>query len=143
MKRPIRKERLLSENILDGLKVLVLEDEFLIALDVEQLCREHGAQDVIIMRRLEELGSGPLPTHGFNVAIVDVRLGGETTFDFARQLSSLGIPFIFATGYSETETLFEMFPGVAVVSKPYIGGALIQAVRTAMQDSRPAASGSA
>ncbi|MGY6707947.1 MAG: response regulator [Rhizobiaceae bacterium] len=132
----------MSENLLDGLKVLVLEDEFLIALDVEQLCREHGAQDVIIMRRLEELCAGSLPTHGFNVAIVDVRLGGETTFDFARQLSSHGIPFVFATGYSETESLFEMFPGVAVVSKPYVGGALMAAVRTAMQGGRPA-SGSA
>lgn len=138
MKGPLRKERLLSDNLLDGLKVLVLEDEFLIALDVEQLCREHGAQDVIIMRRLEELGAGPLVMHGFNVAIVDVRLGGETTLEFARQLASHAIPFIFATGYSETEALFEMFPGVAVVSKPYVGGALIEAVRTAMQAGRPA-----
>lgn len=142
MKGPFRKERLLPENLLDGLKVLVLEDEFLIALDVEQLCREHGAQDVIIMRRLEELGAEALLSHGFSVAIVDVRLGGETTFEFARELSSHGIPFIFATGYSETEALFEMFPGVSVVSKPYVGGALIEAVRTAMQDVRPA-SGSA
>jgi DNA-binding NarL/FixJ family response regulator len=130
----------LAENLLDGLKVLVLEDEFLIAMDVEQLCREHGAQDVIIMRRLDELGSRPLTTHGFNVAVVDVRLGGETTFDFARQLSNHRIPFVFATGYSETETLFDLFPGVAVVSKPYAGSALIEAMRTAMSG-RPASGG--
>lgn len=127
----------MSNNFLNGLKVLVLEDEFLIALDVEQLCREHGAQDVIIMRRLDELGAGPIVTHGFNFAVVDVRLGGETTLDFARQLASHGIPFIFATGYSEMD-LFEMFPGVAVISKPYVGGVLIEAMRTAMQDGSPA-----
>lgn len=130
----------MADNLLDGLKVLVLEDEFLIAMDVEELCREHGAEDVVIMRRLDELGPGPLATHGFNVAVVDVRLGGETTFDFARQLATHSIPFVFATGYSETETLFDMFPGVAVISKPYVGSALIDAMRTAMAG-RAASSG--
>ncbi|TIX20809.1 MAG: response regulator, partial [Mesorhizobium sp.] len=34
--------------LLDGLRILVLEDEFLIAMDVEQLCRDYGAGDVVI-----------------------------------------------------------------------------------------------
>lgn len=39
---------------LDGLRILVLEDEFLIAMDVEQICRDYGASDVIIARTIEE-----------------------------------------------------------------------------------------
>ncbi|NMG38156.1 response regulator [Chelativorans sp. ZYF759] len=101
-------------------------------MDVEELCREHGARDVVIMRHLGELAGAQLGVHQFNLAIVDVRLGGETTFDFARELTSQAIPFVFATGYSESEVLFEMFPGVAVVSKPYVGSTLIEAVRAAI-----------
>ncbi|TIX32026.1 MAG: response regulator, partial [Mesorhizobium sp.] len=38
--------------LLDGLRILVLEDEFLIAMDVEQLCRDHGAAEVTIAREI-------------------------------------------------------------------------------------------
>ena len=34
--------------MLEGLRILLLEDEFLIAMDVEQLCRDHGAADVAV-----------------------------------------------------------------------------------------------
>ena len=49
----VHSEILVSQP-LAGLRVLILEDEFLIAMDVEQLCRDHGAADVIILRRLED-----------------------------------------------------------------------------------------
>ena len=80
--------------------------------------REHGAQDV---NHHAPAGRTRFPvrsprTGSTSQSSMFDGSAGETTFDFARQLSSLGIPFIFATGYSETETLFEMFPGVAVVS---------------------------
>ena len=44
-------------DILSGLRILILEDEFLIALDVEQLCRDHGATDIIVERDLERTGN--------------------------------------------------------------------------------------
>jgi DNA-binding NarL/FixJ family response regulator len=126
----------LSEKPLQGMRVLVMEDEYLIAMDVEQLCRDHGAEDVIILRKLEELGGNPIATHGFDAAIIDIRLGGETTLDFARQLTEQRVPFIIATGYSESETLLETFPDVTVVGKPYAGDALIEAIRGAIERQR-------
>jgi CheY-like chemotaxis protein len=123
----------LSEKPLQGMRILVLEDEYLIAMDVEQLCRDHGAEDVIILRKLEELGGDPFAGRRFHAAIIDIRLGGETTFDFALQLAERRIPFIFATGYTETETLRKAFPGVTVVGKPYASDALIEAIRGAIE----------
>jgi len=123
----------LSANPLQGLRVLVLEDEYLIALDVEQMCRDHGAEDVVILRRLDELADDPLAVSGFQLAIVDVRLGGDTTLEFARQLAANRIPFVFATGYAETEQLFEAFPGVAVIGKPYSSDVLIAALCAAIK----------
>ena len=57
--------------LLDGLRVLILEDEFLIAMDVEQLCRDHGAREVSIARDLVEIDAGQVK-ETFDVAIVDL-----------------------------------------------------------------------
>ena len=72
---------------LEGLRVLILEDEYLIAMDVEQLCRDHGAVDVRIIARLDELPAGDLP-EDFDVAIVDLKLDGESTLSFAELLKA-------------------------------------------------------
>jgi DNA-binding response OmpR family regulator len=112
--------------LLEGLKVLVLEDEFLIAMDVEQLCRDNGAADVTIMRELGAIDPGGAAA--FDVAIVDLMLGGVSTLDFARGLRDSGVPFVFASGYSEVEALAAEFPASVLVPKPYSGADLVEAV---------------
>mgnify|MGYP001160564125 CR=1 FL=1 len=119
-----------------GLRVLVMEDEFLIAMDVEQLCRDHGAAEVVLVRTLDGLRSGPAAEAAFHAAILDVTLAGCSTLAFAAGLAERGVPFIFATGYAETEGLFDAFPGVPVVGKPYAGGALIEALAGAIARAR-------
>lgn len=111
---------------LDGLRILILEDEYLIAMDVEQLCRDHGAADVVIHRDLAGVDSlGGLP---FDAAIIDVMLQGQPTLDFARRLHEANVPFVFASGYSHVDEMFASFPGVRVIGKPYAGGELIGAL---------------
>ncbi len=70
--------------LLDGLRILVLEDEALIAMDVEQLCLEHGASHVTVLGDLAEISAEAAAT-GFDAAILDLMLGGVSTLDFARQ----------------------------------------------------------
>jgi CheY-like chemotaxis protein len=117
----------LEHHALEGLRILVLEDEYLIALDVEQLCRENGASEVTIMRSLTDVGK----TAPYDLAILDVMLSGNSTFAFARSLSERGVPFLFATGYANTDGMFAEFPAVTVVAKPYSGPALVEAIRDA------------
>jgi len=114
-------------GILDGLKILVLEDELLIAMDVEQLCLDHGASGVIVARRVDETPY----VDDFHAAVVDVLLDGVSTLDFADRLREAGKPFIFASGYTENAELAKRFPGVAMVGKPYSGNDLIEAVAEA------------
>ncbi|WP_244437459.1 response regulator [Aliihoeflea sp. 2WW] len=118
----------MAEKPLKDLRILVMEDEFLIAMDVEQLCQDHGAEEVIILRTLKELGDQPVGDRGINVAVVDVMLAGESTVEFAKTLQDNNVPFVFATGYAENENLFEAFPGIRVVGKPYAGPTLITAI---------------
>ncbi len=113
--------------MLEGLRILVLEDEFLIAMDVEQLCREHGAVDVALARNLEEAGDGT----NFDAAIVDMLLDGVSTLDFAARLKEAGKPFVFASGYTDNGEVAKRFPGVTMVGKPYSGNDLIEAVAAA------------
>jgi CheY-like chemotaxis protein len=123
--------------LLDGLRVLVLEDEFLIAMDVEQLCRDNGAADVTIARELSEVDLDR--PDGFDAAVVDLMLGGKSTLGFAALLRDRGIPFVFASGYSNQAEIAVDFPGVTLVQKPYSGADLIEALAAVSGRQQPLA----
>ncbi|MBX3532225.1 MAG: response regulator [Rhizobiaceae bacterium] len=108
------------------MRILLLEDEALIALDVEQICREHGAAEVRVARTLDA-AAGALSAR-FDAAIFDLMLGSQPTTGLARQLVESGIPFIFATGHVAQDALLVPFPGVPVVGKPYFGAELVEAL---------------
>lgn len=126
----------MQEVRLDGMRVLVMEDEFLIAMDVEQLCREHGATEVTIVRHLEDLGGDPFAGEPFHVAVLDLMLGGNPTTEFASHLSDRGIPFVFATGYTDVDERFGIAPDIEVVAKPFGGKDLIAALGRAIERGR-------
>ncbi|AZO21361.1 response regulator [Mesorhizobium sp. M1E.F.Ca.ET.045.02.1.1] len=117
-------------SLLDGLRILVLEDEFLIAMDVEQLCRDHGAADVVVVRDLAEIDQRD-GLSWFDAAIVDLMLGGVSTLGFAARLRGGGVPFVFASGHSDADEIESSFPEIRLVAKPYSGDDLIEAVALA------------
>jgi hypothetical protein len=53
------------------------------------------------------------------VAVLDVNLGGPSSFAVADELSLRGIPFAFTTGYADTVMIPSRFAHVSVVLKPY------------------------
>lgn len=126
MRQPLGEISHLS-GMLENLQILVLEDEFLIAMDVEQLCLDNGAAGVKVISDIKDV-DGSLE---FDAAIVDVYLNGVSTFDFADTLKEAGKPFVFASGYSDNAEVAARFPGIVMVSKPYAGNDLIEAVARA------------
>lgn len=117
---------------LKGLRVLILEDEILIALDLEQLFRDLGVEEVIVARNLDDVAADA----GFDVAVLDIMLAGRSTVEFASVLFSRGVPFVFATGRSDAAQLLADLPGVPIVDKPFSNEALIRAVTEAMKSDR-------
>lgn len=101
-------------------------------MDVEQVCRDHGASEVAIARTLLE-AQAFVEGQQFDAAIVDLMLNGQSTVEFSHGLRQKGLPFIFASGYSDVEQLRRDFPGVSIVSKPYGGNDLIEALAAARQ----------
>ena len=88
----------MAEPSLAGSRILIVEDDFLLAYCTEKNLRTVGAQIV-----------GPFSTEAdairvinrgdVSAAVIDVNLGSGPTFGTARALRSSGVPFILLTGY--------------------------------------------
>jgi len=85
---------------LNGVRVLLVEDEALVAMLIEDMLADDGCIVVATASRLTEaLGYAGDADLAFDVAILDLNLAGENTFPVASALASRGLPFAFATGY--------------------------------------------
>lgn len=131
----------MEAKTLEGLNLLLVEEEALIAMDIEQLCYDMGAATVTTVNSHKALSPQMLESDPVDAAILDVKLGDEWTFGFAHSLLERRIPFIFATGHTEIETFLQEFPGVTVVSKPYINEQLAEALSQTVIRSGPSLSG--
>ena len=128
----------MGENLLTDLHILVMEDEFLIALDLEQIFRDNGAAEVTIVREVaDDLLAGPQ----FHAAVIDLMLSGTSTVAFAEELFARRIPFVFATGYTDVQELARSFPGVEVVEKPYSTDVIVTALAQAISRAQAEPSG--
>jgi CheY-like chemotaxis protein len=116
---------------LKGASVLLLEDEFLIAMDAEEILKELGAAKVetaATLAEAERLAAGD----GFDVAMLDVNINGEMSLPLARALRQRGVPVVLATGYEmRDEGLADC---VAWLRKPYSREGLQRALVTALKE---------
>lgn len=98
-------------------RVLVVEDEVMIAMMVEQMLAEIGYEMVGPGLRLDQAVS-LAETEAMDAAVLDVNLGGERSFAVAEVLRRRGVPFVFATGYGSAG-LTEAYRGAVVLRKPF------------------------
>ena len=102
---------------LSGLRVLVVEDDFLIAMDIKGAIERLGGHVVGPIGRLEQ-AQDLARREVFDAAILDVKLDGEVTFPLAEELLTRGVPIALATGY-DVASLPENFQGVPLLRKPF------------------------
>jgi CheY-like chemotaxis protein len=107
--------------------VLVVEDNMIIALDIEDILLGLGAKRVIICRTCQE-GLDALVTNDVQIALLDVHLGEETSLDVARALLASRKPFLFVTGSSAHGGAVIDMPDVPTLSKPFTAYQLRTAV---------------
>ncbi len=111
-------------------RVLIVEDEAVIAMLVEDMVLEFGSEVVGPVARLQE-ALRLAHNAELDAAILDVNVGGAVIFPVAEVLRERGIPFIFATGYQPNE-LPPRFRDSLSVSKPFSFPVLAEALRTAL-----------
>ena len=99
-----------------GLRVLIVEDALLLALELEAGLSEAGAKVVGSAADVEEgLRMAELP---LDAAVLDANLNGASVLPVARALAARGVPFIFATGYGDTKFAPQGFDA-PLIKKPY------------------------
>ncbi|MHB8529460.1 MAG: response regulator [Caulobacteraceae bacterium] len=101
-----------------SLKVLVVEDEALIAILVEDMITELGHEVVGPVGRLAEAMDIARSEIAVDCAILDVNIKGRDTYALAAALTERHIPFIFATGYAR-EKLAAGFRDAPMLQKPF------------------------
>ena len=99
-----------------GKRVLVLEDEALIAMLLGELIEAAGGT-AEVTHTLDAAAAAAEHTRP-DLAILDINIHGEPSFAVAAQLRALGVPIVFASGYSRADTPPDMV-AVPVVTKPY------------------------
>ena len=106
-----------SDKPLDGLRVFIVEDEFLLAILLQEDLQELGCTIVgpfsSLARAIEASRQ-----EAFDVAILDINVNGQPIYPLADELLARGRPTILLTGYGAMD-LPERLRAMARVTKPY------------------------
>jgi DNA-binding response OmpR family regulator len=113
---------------MNGRRVLIVEDEALLALEIDALLRDCGMTPVGPTSRNDE-ALRLIDAHPIDCAVLDVNLQGESTERVAAELASRAIPFAFVTGYGQAD-IPKQFRDAPVLLKPFAGTALIDTIRS-------------
>ena len=124
-----------SDGLLSGKRCFVLDDEFLIALDIQQILERAGAAHVTSVASATEAIEVLSREPKFDLAVLDVKLGGveRNSLDVAALLHTQAVPFVFLTGMRTNDVHAKTFPNAPVIEKPYDATALLRAVQQALE----------
>jgi light-regulated signal transduction histidine kinase (bacteriophytochrome) len=99
-------------------RALIVEDNMIIAMDGADILSELGCEEVATASGVGE-ALRLIETGHFDIALLDVNLGHETSMPVADALRARGVPFLLATGYGATDGIAESYPDAVILKKPY------------------------
>jgi DNA-binding NarL/FixJ family response regulator len=136
----VRKYSLVKHLLPAGLRVLAMEDETLIALDLQEMLQGSGAGDVIVARSLDDVERALAGDEEIDVAIINLNPGAEAEANLraARAVQARGIPFLFATGNLDRDAAGAFIDAV-FVAKPYTRDTIVAAVMDTLARARAVA----
>ena len=111
-------------GLLTGRRILVVEDEMLVLMNIEMALEDLGCSAICAAASVGEALS-LLDRQRFDAAMLDVNLGGEKSYAVADALAKRGIPFAFSTGYGDHGERFD-FDNRPALRKPYLRADLIK-----------------
>lgn len=113
-------------GVLSGLRLLVVEDEPLIAMVIEDSLTDAGCDDVNVARSTDE-AMRLIKAETFDAALLDVNLGGRPVDEIAAALAFRNTAFAFVTGYGR-QSLPLAFQTAEIVGKPFQQREAVEAV---------------
>jgi two-component SAPR family response regulator len=122
----------ISSGELRGLRILVVEDEFLVAMELEAMVQELGGGVIGPLGRLEE-AVAIARQETLDAAVLDVNVGGRLVTRVADALAARAIPFVFCTGY-DAASLPGRHAGAPILMKPCQAHELKNALLSSLGD---------
>lgn len=115
----------MADHDLEDRNILIVEDDLLIAMDLEQTLNDAGCIVVGFVPSVAR-AMAKIDNNRIDAALLDVTLGGEMVFAIADRLSADGIPFVFITG--KPQSVPEHYGTHPVIAKPYSPPAVLEAL---------------
>jgi DNA-binding NtrC family response regulator len=122
----------MSESSIAGLKILVVEDDFLVAKALAEMIESMGAEVVGPASGADE-ACRMVKRERIDVAILDITLTPGSSAPVARALLYRNRPFIFVTGYGNIQLLPDELRGYIVLAKPVDAETLRAAIANVMR----------
>ncbi len=121
-----------AEKPLRGTRILVAEDDAILAFDLGITLQKAGAKilgpTLTLAHTLTLAQTAPL-----SAAVLDVSLRDEDVFPAAHTLMGRGVGIVFYTGYAAVEQLKRDWPDAQVLTKPTPARLLVEAVRRVLR----------
>ena len=114
-----------------GRRVLIVEDESLVAMLLETILEDMGCVPVGPAATVDEGLRMATEGEPVDAALLDVNVAGKQVFPVAQALKDRGVPFVFSTGYGEGGLLDE-WRGQPTLQKPFTEAAVRDALMKAM-----------
>ena len=111
-----------------GTKILIVEDESIIAWDIEQIFRDHGVCEILVAPSLRRARMFLAEHAGIGLVLIDLKLGDGSGADLIYDVAAKGIPAIVSTGSDYPDSW-----RIPVISKPYTTETLIAAAVSAIK----------
>ncbi len=119
---------------LSGQNIFVLEDEFILAWELEEILRDAGAT---VVGPAHHIAGGLALIEGsqkIDAAVLDININGQESIPVALALEEKGIPFVYTTGYGRDSQKARKAP---VLDKPYTPSQLVDSVCALVKKSAP------
>jgi two-component SAPR family response regulator len=111
---------------LSRLRILVVEDEGLIALNLELILRRFGCEVVGLISDVGDIVEA-VKTHHPDGIFLDVNLRGRKVFDVLPELINFGVPCVLSSGYDDPAQFPAAFRNLPRIAKPFDESALRRA----------------
>jgi len=120
---------------LRGLRVLVVEDEYLVAREIRHVLSRAGCAEVRLAASLDAAGT-MAGAEDLQAVLLDIKLGELDVYPLAERLDRQGMPVVFVTGYA-TEAVPAHLEHLPLVQKPFQHKRLVAALQQVVSAPRP------
>lgn len=129
----------MNDFLLTGKSALIVEDEMLVLMGIEDMFADLGCRAVTTAATIDQ-AIAMIDSKSFDLATLDLNLGGDRSYRVADALAEHGIPFAFSTGYGD-HGLPAKYASRPVLKKPYNCHQLETLLTSLIASSPPSAGG--